>query len=421
MMRICLFSLLCAMGFLPAQAGAIILWQKESHKFEIKGDIHLGAFLVGVSAKNSTGGDDGVNANDPISFRGKGEIDFKFGGDINKDVGYGFKIEMRTKDGGDAYRTDEFYITLKSKKFGQIYLGTTKSPASKRQVTAPEFYAKDLSAIEGQDFKPLNKISSVSGVFDLKDETDIDYDEDFHKIIYYTPRFSGFEFGIAYTPDIGRGDGKQKVGLSGDNTKGLTDRHNGDYKNAVSLSINGKHKIGGLNLKTSIGYFQAQSSDETIPDGRAWNIGARLGWNITRSTQWQIGGGFLMSDDIKAPASKEQVFIIGTAFLFDDFKLGAHYRLAKRKDDYLTQENTSNSRVAFSDPQKRKTHEIEVGGSYQLNDYLSLSSGVEYSISQNSQAESPDSSDDGNPIQGETPFTIDAEGIVFNMVLTLNF
>ena len=133
----------------PAQA--IELWSDKTHKFEIGGNLNYGAFYHGVSV-------DDAPSFDPTSVRGRSEIDFIYKGKINDDWSFGAKVEIRIGDdeGGTSLtkiELDEHYISLKSKTFGELVLGSDKSPAGEKQVKAPEFLAKDLNSIEGQDFR----------------------------------------------------------------------------------------------------------------------------------------------------------------------------------------------------------------------------------------------------------------------------
>ena len=339
-------------------AQAIELWSDKTHKFEIGGNLNYGAFYHGASV-------DDAPSFDPTSVRGRSEIDFIYKGKINDDWSFGAKVEIRIGDdeGGTSLtkiELDEHYISLKSKTFGELVLGSDKSPAGEKQVKAPEFLAEDLNSIEGQDFRVFSGLRrGVDGGlliavshFDTKDETDIDIDEDFNKVIYYTPRLEGLQFGVSYTPNAGdEGNGK--------NNRGIAQRRNDQIKDAVSLNLNYENSFAGLDVEASAGYLIAKRVGAD-PDVSAWNIGAQIGFDVGEG-KLKLGGGYLMGEDL-SEGEDDGVVIVGFAYERDAWKVGIHY-------------GWSNNESAR---QEETTHEIELGGSYRFTDYMAISAMVEY-------------------------------------------
>ena len=384
----------------PAQA--IELWSDKTHKFEIGGNLNYGAFYHGASV-------DDAPSFDPTSVRGRSEIDFIYKGKINDDWSFGAKVEIRIGDDDDngtsltKIELDEHYISLKSKTFGELVLGSDKSPAGEKQVKAPEFLAKDLNSIEGQDFRAFSRLErnkrdadgdeildtngEVRQVshFDTKDETDIDRDEDFNKVIYYTPRLEGLQFGVSYTPNAGdEGNGK--------NNRGIAQRRNEEIKDAVSLNLNYENSFAGLDVEASVGYLIAKRVGPD-PDVSAWNIGAQIGFDVGEG-KLKLGGGYLMGEDL-SEGEDDEVVIVGFAYERDAWKVGIHYGWSNNESASL----------------EETTHEIELGGRYRFTDYMAISAMVEYVQSEIVQSEIE--------IPGEPSY--DADGVGIGLIFSVNF
>ena len=380
----------------PAQA--IELWSDKTHKFEIGGNLNYGAFYHGASV-------DDAPSFDPTSVRGRSEIDFIYKGKINDDWSFGAKVEIRIGDDDDngtsltKIELDEHYISLKSKTFGELVLGSDKSPAGDKQVKAPEFLAKDINSIEGQDFRAFNGLErnrrdadgdlTVSH-FDTKDETDIDRDEDFNKVIYYTPRLEGLQFGVSYTPNAGPDSNSGNSQGNGRNSRGIAQRRNEEIKDAVSLNLNYENSFAGLDVEASVGYLIAKRVGPD-PDVSAWNIGAQIGFDVGEG-KLKLGGGYLMGEDLRE-GEDDEVVIVGFAYERDAWKVGIHY-------------GWSNNESASSLEEEETTHEIELGGRYRFTDYMAISAMVEYVQSE---------------IEIPSEPSYDADGVGVGLIFSVNF
>ena len=377
-------------------AQAIELWSDKTHKFEIGGNLNYGVFYHGASV-------DDAPSFDPTSVRGRSEIDFIYKGKINDDWSFGAKVEIRIGDDDDngtsltKIELDEHYISLKSKTFGELVLGSDKSPAGEKQVKAPEFLAKDINSIEGQDFRAFSRLvrdrrdmdgdlipNETVSHFDTKDETDIDRDEDFNKVIYYTPRLEGLQFGVSYTPNAGdEGNGK--------NNRGIAQRRNEQIKDAVSLNLNYENSFENsfawLDVEASVGYLIAKRVGAD-PDVSAWNIGAQIGFDVGEG-KLKLGGGYLMGEDL-SEGEDDEVVIVGFAYERDAWKVGIHYGWS----------NNESARL------EETTHEVELGGRYRFTDYMAISAMVEYVQSE---------------IEIPSEPSYDADGVGVGLIFSVNF
>ena len=386
----------------PAQA-KIALYKSDDGKHQMfsAGDIHFGAFIIGISATPEMINDApaGIQAPTPFTLQAKGEIDFGWKSKFDS-FETGALLEIRP-DPDKTIVPDKFNAYLKHKTFGTLYLGVAKNPASKRYVKAPDFYFGDLNAIEGQDFKPLNKVpynymaaddnatseSRTATLFDVKDETDLDYDEAYNKIIYYTPRLFGFELGVSYTPSL---DARSRY----NNSKGLTEiSDDDDLTSAVAFGANYRDTLAGYGIAASFGYLIGMGGNDR-EDASGFSIGAAFVIPLGALGKVEVGGGYLASTNFKAEGTDENVIIVGAAHKIKQFTYGVNYGLSEQKLD---------------GGNNRKENQLEFGGSYAFNKHFGISTGIEL-ISYE------DSSEDSG---GER--TIEGEGIVYNLVLSVDF
>ena len=102
---------------------------------------------------------------------------------------------------------------------------------------------------------------------------------DASKITYYTPRFSGFQFGASYTPD------------SGNNLASNISTDDGDLVHVFELGANFVEKIGDVDFRVhltgGVGEYDADSNDDSIEDGGGYMAGLGLGWN-----GWNLALGY---------------------------------------------------------------------------------------------------------------------------------
>ena len=114
------------------------------------------------------------------------------------------------------------------------------------------------------------------------------------KIVYYTPRFNGFQLGVDYQPDQDRtGDGTKSAtsGFVANNTSyQQTDR------GEVALAYDGK--FSGFGLKAGGGYAHADAgtqianSSGQLKNEQAWVGGAQVSY-----MNWTLGGGYLWDNN----------------------------------------------------------------------------------------------------------------------------
>jgi outer membrane protein OmpU len=212
-------------------------------------------------------------------FRNDNEITVKVDGKTSAGLGYGAYIELEAdttddvkSEGTNAART---YTYLEG-GWGRVELGDTKSSAGKMRVDASSlavatggingawsYFVNSTSSIPATGFVSNSKLVTEHGRVDR-----VGYKDTYNatKLNYYTPKMSGFQAGVSYTPALNRGQTVDRA----DNTAG-------DIENIWDLGASYAAKLGEHSkLTTAATYEHGSAETSSTEDTAAWNIGALL-------------------------------------------------------------------------------------------------------------------------------------------------
>jgi len=243
--------------------------------------VTLGGFSDFQSGWGDEGHDTGVRTN---GFRNDNAITVKVDGKTDGGLGYGAEIDLEAdttnsadNQGTNASRT----FTYLEGNWGRVELGGNKSVASTMRVDASTLAAA-TGGINGawtyfvngapttdQGFITTSKLPGENGsTYANGDETTYNAT----KVSYYTPKFSGFQAGVSYTPQLN--DRGQSVARS--DTTGAAD--------VLDFGLGYEGTFSGVKLAAA-GTYEAANGNGTAgaaglgtDDINAWNIGALLGW-----------------------------------------------------------------------------------------------------------------------------------------------
>lgn len=217
-------------------------------------------------------------------FRNDNEITVKVDGKTAGGLGYGAQIDLEadtTEDtenqGLNASRT----FTYLDSKFGRVELGGNKSVASTMRVDASTLAAA-TGGINGAWTYFVNGtndsafISTSKLVAEHGDTTAFGDESTYNatKVSYYTPKFSGFQAGVSYTPQIE--DRGQDVL-----------RSEAGFSDVIDLGLGYEGTFSGVKLAASGTYEMATGDNGTTTSGvaltgvddiNAWNVGALAGY-----------------------------------------------------------------------------------------------------------------------------------------------
>lgn len=186
-----------------------------------------------------------------------GEIQFKGRTQLDNGLRVGFVVELEAFTSGD--QIDKHYIWLED-NWGRFELGATAGAANQLHVYIPS--ATPGGGVDTPDyfhFATPGFSSAVLWSTAGSDNADIG---DANKIVYFSPNFGGFQFGVSYTPEFTPFTAGNICGSSsGSSTSfGVCTKNNpGDYQHAIEAAIKYEGEFNGVSIAASLGGFFADS------------------------------------------------------------------------------------------------------------------------------------------------------------------
>jgi predicted porin len=217
---------------------------------------------------------DGAGADEyhEINVRQEGEVQFTGSTTLDNGLTIGVNIQMEAVAQGD--QLDEQFVFF-SGDWGRVNVGAENSapylmgyiaPGVGLGVNSPNFFL----------FSPVGLARTNNVTANISDS---------NKLTYFSPRFSGFQLGVSYTPntDAKSGD-RQTFGLN-------TDNDPGDQSNYFSIGANFVETFNGVDIAVSGGYelgdLEAQTTLGFADDDEAWAIGLNVGFS-----GFTVGGSY---------------------------------------------------------------------------------------------------------------------------------
>jgi len=224
-----------------------------------------------------------------------GEVHFKGKTVLDNGLEVGVRFELEGETAGD--QMDETYAYI-SGSFGQVRLGND-DPVSYAMATAapylnyifnansPSVYTNGLSQFFGQSTGLLRSRIAAGGTatfatFPFQSGDDA-------QVAYFSPVFSGFQFGASYKMDTGEArDADLNL---------LPVKTGGGHAGVWSVGARYDGEIGELGLTVAAGWMEmnhrALNNAVLAPEtSQVWNTGLVLSWGA-----WSLGGSYMNADD----------------------------------------------------------------------------------------------------------------------------
>lgn len=311
--------------------------------------VTLGGFSDFQAGYSSDDQDGTAGTKDSHGFRNDNEITVKVDGKSGSGLGYGAEINLEADinddldgQGTNAART----FTYLEGSFGRAEMGGNKSVGATSRIDASSVAAATggingawtnyIHATPTAKFVTMSKLTGEHGSY-LAPGDETYYNAT--KVSYYTPKFSGFQAGVSYTPELAvRGQSisfAENAGIS--NVWNAALGYNGTIS-GVKLGLAGTYESGqgdaaattafgndirGWNVGATTGFMgatlagsyakQSKLGDMDLSDGKTWTLGAGYGMGPVG-----LSATYLNSTVDQAAAENE----------FSNFVLGADYKLA---------------------------------------------------------------------------------------------
>ncbi len=218
---------------------------------------------------------------DGFDLKSDSEVHFKAKQTLENGLTFGVQIELEGETNtGD--QIDESYVFIQG-SFGQLLLGSENSAGYKMTYAAPDVSFANVNSGDQTNWLPSFGLGSTqAGYFRRVLGTtylELDGVNDSQRVTYFTPRWSGFQLGVSYTPD-----GAQ------DNNSQLTETR--AFKNAFDIAANYVNSFDGFDVALSGRYGFAEDEVNANSDPEVWSVGLNLGFG-----GFTIGGSYAEAND----------------------------------------------------------------------------------------------------------------------------
>jgi hypothetical protein len=278
-------------------------------------------------SRNSAVPNNNAQARQRTDFRNDMELNVFIDGRASNGMTYGAVLEFQmdnavtTAGDGTTVTFDEMYGFITLPNLGTIRFGQEDSAASLLQVRAPASAALGGDA-EWDEFIVQTGLADgspyvISGINDGNDAT---------KIIYLSPQFAGFDFGVSYAFNSGEGE---RTNVEGNTTTAQRDRTG--IENEVSLALRYRGTFGAIGVQAGVGAMFADSPRQNasgtafgaIGNPRAQSVNAyTVGASITaygfgfgaEYTWGQYRGASVGRSAVNAGVDESSHYIIGATY-----------------------------------------------------------------------------------------------------------
>lgn len=242
--------------------------------------IKVGGYMeqwIGYASVDQSGSTRNV---DGFDIKSDSEIHFTGSTTLDNGIEFGVNVQLEANT-NTSDQIDESYMIIKG-SFGEINLGDENSAMYKMHYS-PTDYGIGINSGDQIDWAAVSGSGiTTSGYF--RGPYGSTYVEpnranDSTKLTYYTPRFSGFQFGASYSPDS-----NQDNNTSPDSDSILTDM--------VAFGANFKGDFGGASIGASAGYGTFLDSPSGTSEPDAYNFGLTVGFG-----GFEVGGSYAKFKD----------------------------------------------------------------------------------------------------------------------------
>lgn len=363
---------------------ASVAFAAEPIKMQINGNYDASAVVHDDDAEGT--GDSTIKQDVELNINGSTVLD---GG-----VTVGANIEVKEQVDGNALTNEEAFAYLEG-GMGRVEIGSTDSAAFKMAYVAPA--PTDAYGVDTPTFANLSRFSA-------RTTARIKLSADANKITYFTPRMSGFQLGLSYTPSndgsikAGSGTGASGLPVPGaagpglgtsnpatgsgySNGFGVRSDANGGLEDILELGGSYVGEFSNVGIKLSAAYAVGdQQAFGLTPRGNgiahpisgnaeAWHFGG----NFT-SMGWTLGGAYYGSNDVVAGAGvpglglggrDEEAWNVGVTYASGPWQAGIAYLNSE-------QESTPGT------PGKNQLKLVDIGAQYKLGPGVAIASDLTF-------------------------------------------
>jgi outer membrane protein OmpU len=253
---------------------------------------------------------------------------------------------------GDEATFQEAFAYLEG-GFGRVEIGGTDGAAFKMHYSSPWFVPGN--GVDSPNIYNAGTTVSSPSTYALATE-------DAPKVSYFTPRLSGFQLGVSYTPDAGVHDPYA-------NGWGVSPT-NSSLEEVFEVAANYAGEIGSVELGVDVFYVTGDAGATPALDPEEMGVGASLGF-----AGFTLGGAYKTSDELSggyltSTGVEETVWTVGLAYGTGPWTVGVAY---------IESELENGTAEATTDM-------LQVGGGYSLGAGVDLGLDIQFINNESSTA-----------------------------------
>lgn len=214
--------------------------------------------------------------NSDRDFTSESQIVVRADGVADNGLQYGAKVALETST-SDSSNADEVGIYLAG-GWGRVELGDDDG-ASDLAVSAPTVGIGQINGSYDDFVLSADRGHALNDRGNNHNFTAFDSD-DSTKVTYYTPRYSGFQAGVSYVPEVTD---------IGETVEFVEDANT--FSDVYELALNYEGEFSGVMFKASAQY-NGGSAPAANEDLSAWGLGAQVGY-----MGFKFGGGYTDNGD----------------------------------------------------------------------------------------------------------------------------
>ncbi len=304
---------------------------------------------------------DGTGATQLTDFDHKSDTEVHFNARTTLDNGLKvhYHVELEGNTSGDTI--DESYITLTG-SFGQFLMGSENSAQYKMNFAPKDFGITGISGDNSQWANEAGILTATAGSNSHFDqfrspwgsawiEADNSCNDD-KRLTYFTPRFSGFQFGVSYTPECTNQDS---------NAPSVE----GNVHNVVSIGANYIGKFDQIGIKIGGGFGHGEKpSGNTGSDPSTISFGTNISFG-----GFTLGGYYADTLDAIARGGSDAThntgYAAGLAYATGPWGVSVMWRHGERAD-------------SAADNDRDEVDVLQLGAQYKLGPGVALKGTIGY-------------------------------------------
>jgi hypothetical protein len=269
---------------------------------------YFNAFIVHVSQDDGAG-QPGVNRRDHRIAR-EGEIIFTGKTTLDNGITFGINVQLEAETCAD--QIDETYVYADG-SFGRFIIGS-EDPASDLM-----FYGAP-AAIDGIGLASPDDVFSTLGNSVATPTVISNISGDSEKITYFTPRMSGFQLGLSYTPENYQ---EAIAPCTGTYAGGQSTNNAGQQSEVIEVGANYLRRIGGVEMALYAGLARGdlEVAAAVAEDQDQWGLGVEF---VYRG--FTLGADYREDDQATSGANTDRTdYSIGITYGAGTWRFGAAY------------------------------------------------------------------------------------------------